>query len=66
MNTILQLQLLLLLLLLLLLQGVKKNRAPFHITLVYFYLFANLNETFYALTIKRPKKSTVDYKGCDN
>ena len=45
---------------------VPKNRAPFHIALVYFYLFANLNEKFYTLTIKRPKYSTVCYKGCEN
>ena len=32
-------------------QGVPNNRASFHIALVYFYLFAKLNETFYTLTI---------------
>ena len=47
-------------------QGVQKNRAPFHIAFVYFSLFANLNEMFYTLTIKRPKYSTVCYKDCGN
>ena len=48
------------------LQGVPKNRAPFHTALVYFSLFANLNENIYALTIKRPKYSTICHKGCEN
>ena len=47
-------------------QAVPKNRAPFHIVLVYFCLLANLNENFYTLTIKRPKYSMIGNKDCDN
>ena len=50
-------------------QGVPKNHAPFHIALVYFYLFCKLkwkNENIYTLTIKRLKYSSVCYKGCEN
>ena len=43
-------------------QGVPKNRGSYHIALVYFYLFANVNERIYTLTIKR----LVCYKGCEN
>ena len=46
--------------------GVPKHRAPFHIVLVYFCLSANVAETFYTLTIRRPKYSTGCYKGCEN
>ena len=42
-------------------QDVPKNCA-----LVYFNLFANLNEEFYVLTIKRPKYSTTCFKDCEN
>ena len=44
----------------------SKHRAHFRIALLYFCLFANLNEDFYTLTIKRPKYSTVFYKRWEN
>ena len=40
-------------------QGVPKNRAPSHIALVYFYLFANVNEKFTLLSSK--DLSTAQY-----
>ena len=50
-------------------QGVpKKNKktCTFSYSVGIFLSFANLNENFHALTIKRPKYITVCNKGCEN
>ena len=46
--------------------GCPKSRAPFNIGLVYFCVFANLNEKHYTLTLKRHKNRTVCHYGCEN